>query len=75
MIVFMFVTIMSKRDFGPMLIAERKVTVYERKDGGDGGCTASGEINSPNKSRNLNTGYAFNMFIPVAVLVSLNRNY
>ena len=30
------ILIFSQRDFGPMLIAERKTQVYQRTDGGDG---------------------------------------
>jgi hypothetical protein len=31
----------TQRDFGPMLIAERKVQVYGRTDGGDGAMLAA----------------------------------
>jgi Na+/H+ antiporter NhaC len=36
MLVLMVLLIFSQRDFGLMLIAERKVRVYKRTDGGDG---------------------------------------
>lgn len=35
MLLFIPITILLKRDFGPMLVAERKTIVYDRKDGGD----------------------------------------
>jgi hypothetical protein len=36
MIVLMNVLIITGRDMGPMLVAERKARVYEITDGGDG---------------------------------------
>lgn len=70
MIMFMATTILLKRDSGPMLIAERKVRVYERLDGGDGKGKASSshehKLNQPSKDTPL---YAYNMIIPLLVLV------
>ena len=60
-----------KRDFGPMLIAERKTQVYKRMDGGNGhGRTAEVGVhsNSPEKDTPLKS---WNMFIPVFLLVFL----
>jgi Na+/H+ antiporter NhaC len=59
-----------KRDFGPMLIAERKVQVYERLDGGDGGTAkpAEGHVH-PNAPRKDTPLYGHNMLVPIALLV------
>ena len=37
MLLLIILLIATQRDFGPMLIAERKTEVYQRTDGGDGG--------------------------------------
>ena len=70
MMFLLFCLIGAKRDYGPMLIAERKVTIFRRTDGGDGrGSNQSlGEkkVNQPDGSKPM---YAFNMVIPVIVLV------
>ena len=70
MIFLMFCIIGFKRDYGPMLIAERKVTIFQRTDGGDGKgkqhSTGEHKANQPNLDAPL---YAFNMLIPVIVLV------
>jgi Na+/H+ antiporter NhaC len=59
-----------KRDFGPMLIAERKVQVYQRLDGGDGGTAklAEGHVH-PNAPRKDTPLYGHNMLLPIALLV------
>ena len=72
MIFLMFCVIGLKRDYGPMLIAERKVTIFQRTDGGDGKgkqhahSVGAKKANQPDENKPL---YAFNMFIPVIVLV------
>ena len=70
MIFLIFCIIGFKRDYGPMLIAERKVTIFQRTDGGDGKgkqhSTGEHKANQPNLDAPL---YAFNMLIPVIVLV------
>ena len=73
MLIFMFAMIMSERDAGPMLIAERKARVYERKDGGDGAglsaeeAKAFDESNAPRKDTPTRI---WNMVLPVILLVS-----
>jgi Na+/H+ antiporter NhaC len=73
MIVLIFVIILVKRDFGPMLVAERLVTVHNRTDGGSGKGKAShtedAKANQPTKETPL---YAMNMMVPIAVLVCNN---
>ena len=70
MIFLIFCIIGFKRDFGPMLIAERKVAISQRTDGGDGKAKqhSSGDRkeNQPDQGAPL---HAFNMLIPVIVLV------
>jgi Na+/H+ antiporter NhaC len=59
-----------KRDFGPMLVAERKVQVYQRQDGGDGGVSKPQEGHvHPNAPRKDTPRYAYNMLLPIALLV------
>ena len=72
LITLVFFLIVLRRDCGPMLYAERKVKVYERTDGGDGKGDASTEscdnqVNKPNRGTKLR---AYNMVIPLAILVS-----
>jgi Na+/H+ antiporter NhaC len=70
----MALNILSCRDFGPMLIAERKTQVYKRTDGGDG-ARRSGETESleqkENAPREDTPKKAWNMFIPIILLVFL----
>jgi Na+/H+ antiporter NhaC len=70
MLVLMATLIFSERDFGTMLIAERKTRVYKRTDGGDGKGKASqadGEAhNQPRKGTPL---ASWNMFVPILLLV------
>lgn len=70
MIVMMITTIGLRRDFGPMLIAERKTQVYKRTDGGDGkgkGDDAEGhKANQPYEDTPLKS---WNMILPVLLLV------
>ena len=70
MIVMMVATIYSKRDFGPMLVAERKTQVYKRTDGGDGkgkgSETEGGKANQPEEDTPLKS---WNMLFPVLLLV------
>ena len=70
MIFLMFCIIGFKRDYGPMLVAERKVTIFQRTDGGDGkgkqSSTSEHKANQPDPNKPL---YAFNMLLPVVVLV------
>ena len=70
MIVMMVATIYSKRDFGPMLVAERKTQVYKRTDGGPGKGKADGseghKANQPEEDTPLKS---WNMVVPVLLLV------
>jgi Na+/H+ antiporter NhaC len=72
MIVLMLGLIYSGRDFGPMLVAERKTQVYERSDGGDGKGVASknGTSEKHNAPKEGTPLKSWNMVFPVLVLVS-----
>ena len=71
MIVLIPTMIYFKRDFGGMLISERKTQVYRRKDGGDG-CNLSSKHkqeqseNQPEKDTPL---HVLNFFMPIVLLV------
>ena len=74
--IFMLVMVMFvigfQRDFGPMLLAERQVRVYDRTDGGPNH-GKDGEIEGAagNQPRDDQPLLAINMLIPVLVLVVL----
>lgn len=72
MIVLIIILITVQRDFGPMLISERQVRVYDRTDGGPNK-GKTGEIdgdgdNGPKEDQPL---LSFNMLLPVIILVVL----
>lgn len=70
MLVLIMVLIFSQRDFGTMLVAERKTEIYKRTDGGDGSTSGAagglGDENQPRKDQPLKS---WNMFVPIVVLV------
>jgi hypothetical protein len=64
--------IATGRDFGPMLLAERKVQVYQRTDGGDGHGKESEQKamgHGENEPRADTPKRAYNMLIPICLLV------
>ncbi len=66
----MFVTIFFRVEYGPMLIAERKVRIYERLDGGDGkGKATTSDDHKANQPKPGTPLYAYNMLLPIALLV------
>ncbi|GAX24958.1 hypothetical protein FisN_2Lh234 [Fistulifera solaris] len=70
MIIFIVVMIYSNRDFGTMLIAERKARVYQRKDGGDGKGRASElEEKAENQPKDDTPLRSWNMLLPVFLLI------
>jgi Na+/H+ antiporter NhaC len=70
MIVLMFVLIMTGRDMGPMLVAERKARVYEITDGGDGkGRSGDFEGKDSNQPEDDTPPKSWNMTGPVLLLV------
>lgn len=70
MLFFIPIMTLAARDFGPMLIAERKVQVYGRKDGGDGSQEDVGDLddggNSPDEGTPLRW---YNMIVPLVLLI------
>ena len=73
MIVLMVALIYSKRDFGPMLIAERKTQVYQRTDGGDGKGRNESVGTTANKPEDDTPQKYWNMILPVLLLVSADH--
>lgn len=69
MLFFIPLLIISKRDFGPMVVAERKVVVYKRKDGGDGAAASSSEFVKGNEPSPDTPVLAMNLFVPLFFLV------
>jgi len=62
--------VVSGRDMGPMLIAERKTRVYGRTDGGDGAAkSADGQVKSGNVPESDTPCKWWNMAFPIASLV------
>jgi len=72
MLVLIVGLIATQRDFGTMLIAERKTEVYKRTDGGDGGTSGGtgsmGDENAPREDQPLLT---HNFALPILCLVFL----
>ena len=68
MLYFIPILILLKRDFGPMLVAERKTVVYNRTDGGDGKDDKMnlGNANAPKENT---PALAWNFFIPLFFLI------
>jgi len=64
--------IFTQRDYGPMLIAERKVRVYDRTDGGPGAMSAGGldkgKLNAPKEDQPL---HVHNFLVPIILWVIL----
>ena len=72
MIVLIFCNITFQRDFGPMLIAERKMAISQRTDGGDGkGKHSTSNERKANQPEKDTPFYAFNMLVPAVVLVCI----
>jgi Na+/H+ antiporter NhaC len=72
LLVLMMWLIFSQRDFGPMLLAERQVRIYDRTDGGPNkGKTGDIESSGMNQPREDQPLLAVNMLVPVLILVGL----
>jgi Na+/H+ antiporter NhaC len=72
MLVLMMILIFSQRDFGPMLLAERQIRVYDRTDGGPNkGKTSEIEASGQNQPREDQPLLAVNMLLPVLILVGI----
>ena len=69
MLFFIPLLVLAGRDFGPMLIAERRVVVYGRTDGGDGTnehAKMGDDGNKPNEGTPMRW---YNMIVPLLLLV------
>jgi Na+/H+ antiporter NhaC len=72
MLTMMVFLIFSQRDFGPMLLAERQVRVYDRTDGGPNkGKTSDLDGAGENQPREDQPLLAWNMLLPVLILVGI----
>jgi Na+/H+ antiporter NhaC len=70
MIVMLLILIVTQRDFGPMLLAERQVRIYDRTDGGPNkGKTSELEDGDHNQPKDDQPLLGWNMLIPVLVLI------
>jgi len=67
--------ILTQRDFGPMLLAERRTQVYKRTDGGDnhmgkiGESVEKADVHDENQPKKDTPLAAWNMLAPVILLV------
>jgi hypothetical protein len=72
MILIMLFLIVAHRDYGTMLVAERKAMVHKRNDGGDSSVSKKSSIEDPgSKPRPDTPAYWWNMLVPMSVLVFL----
>ena len=70
MIVLMIFLIWSQRDFGTMLVAERKTEVYQQTDGGAGkGLASTSGMEKHNQPSEETPKRSWNMIVPVLILV------
>ena len=69
MILLVLVLTVSGRDFGPMLIAERKTQSYRRKDGGDGKVFLRGRWDTVAEPSKDTPKKSWNMWIPIGFLI------
>ena len=74
MIVLMVVLILSERDFGPMLVAERKTRVYQQTDGGAGkGPSSLSGVGKHNQPSDGTPKKSWNLIVPILLLVSIDE--
>ncbi|GBG26055.1 Malate-2H+/Na+-lactate antiporter [Hondaea fermentalgiana] len=71
LIVFQLSLALMQRDFGPMLVAERKVFISGRTDGGEGAFDGAAGLTNDIQPKKGVPRYAYNMLLPIAVLVLL----
>lgn len=69
MLFLQILLIITARDFGFMLTAERKTQVYGRTDGGKGRAKATEKLSSGNAPKEFTPAKMYNMLIPVALLI------
>ena len=72
MLCLIFVLVYAQRDFGPMLVAERQVRIYDRTDGGPNkGKVGEIEGDDQNQPREDQPLLSMNMLFPVCILIAL----
>jgi hypothetical protein len=72
MLCLIFMLVYAERDFGPMLVAERRVRVYDRTDGGPNkGKVGEMEGDDKNQPREDQPLLSINLLFPVAILIAL----
>lgn len=69
MLLFIPMLILLQRDFGPMLVAERKCKIYDRTDGGDGKGNKIAELSTGSKPEPNTPKRWWNFFVPVFFLI------
>jgi Na+/H+ antiporter NhaC len=69
MLLLVVMLIVSGRDFGPMLIAERKTQAYRRTDGGDGKMYIRGGVESRILPRANTPERSWNTWVPIGFLL------
>jgi len=69
MLALQFLLIISAREFGPLLTAERRTQVYGRTDGGKGRTKATEKLSSGDEPKEATPAKLYNMLIPVALLI------
>ena len=65
----MMALINSQRDYGTMLVAERKTRVYEITDGGDGKGKIDSNASKKNQPSEDTPRRSWNLFVPVLLMV------
>lgn len=70
MLVLQFTLALMRYELGPMMAAERKVTVYRRTDGGDGAFVGNKQSQA-NEPHALTPQRWWNMVLPLTLLVAL----
>ena len=69
MLLFIPMLVFLQRDFGPMLVAERKCKVYDRTDGGDGKGSNIVSLSTGSEPETNTPRRWWNFFVPVFFLV------
>jgi len=66
---FIFINVVLKREFGSMLIAERKIVVYDHKDGGNGTTEGDKTNENANAAKDDTPAKIWNFVTPILLLI------
>jgi len=69
MLFFIFINVVLKRDFRSMIIAERKIVVYDRKDGGNGTTEGDKKNENTNAAKDDTPAKIWNFVTPILLLM------